>query len=357
MRTEQALTFIAHYLSGNISPEQLELFEAWRKESPENDLIVQEAEKIWNHSTIKLRLDGSDTEGEWQRLQSRIHAEKEKGVISLFVRNHWMKIAASVALLFVIYWVIKPSSEPPATIVSGDQVATVYLPDSTKVWLNVHSKLTYSHTYGEEKRDVMLEGEGYFQVTPDPDIVFRVISDKAITKVEGTVFNIKDDSTATVTVTEGKVTFSSKVSPSKNSITVEPGEKALIGIRNSKPIKIKNDDPGFASWRTRNNPVYNNETQNPMSFLSTEYDWKKNQINQSVIDGSLQNKATLAAYKNIVLKVTYTKPNGTKVTTYATVFDTVQPGQTIRYRKSLLDIFTDTKALTVSVEKAEIAEQ
>ena len=60
------------------------------------------------------------------------------------------------------------------------------LSDGTRVWLNADSKLKYPVTFGNDKREVELEGEGYFKVTKDERKPFRVVVKKQTVEVLGT---------------------------------------------------------------------------------------------------------------------------------------------------------------------------
>jgi transmembrane sensor len=49
--------------------------------------------------------------------------------------------------------------------------------------------LTYSYPFKDD-RLVQLEGEGWFEVTPDEDHPFRITAGSATVKVLGTSFNV-----------------------------------------------------------------------------------------------------------------------------------------------------------------------
>jgi len=66
----------------------------------------------------------------------------------------------------------------------------VILSDSTKVWLNAESQLKYPVVFSSDKRTVELTGEAFFEVTPNPDKPFYVISGEQSIKVLGTSFNV-----------------------------------------------------------------------------------------------------------------------------------------------------------------------
>lgn len=109
------------------------------------------------------------------------------------------------------------------------------LPDKSKVWLNAASSLTYNTNLNEGgKRKVKLEGEAYFEITPDKAHPFVVESKRQKVEVLGTHFNINaytDESSETTTLLEGSV----RVVTGNNRKDIKPGEQAL---NNGRSIKI-----------------------------------------------------------------------------------------------------------------------
>ncbi len=84
----------------------------------------------------------------------------------------------------------------------------VTLADGTKVWLNCESTLRYPVEFGDEKREVYLDGEGYFEVNKATEWPFIVNTEQMRVKVTGTKFNVKSYSTEPIvhtTLVEGSV--------------------------------------------------------------------------------------------------------------------------------------------------------
>jgi ferric-dicitrate binding protein FerR (iron transport regulator) len=81
----------------------------------------------------------------------------------------------------------------------------IHLPDGSMVILNKHSMLEYK---GAGAREVVLNGEAYFDIVRRPDEPFQVYTGKIVTRVLGTAFNIKAypaEGSIEVTVDHGKV--------------------------------------------------------------------------------------------------------------------------------------------------------
>ncbi|SHL71951.1 FecR family protein [Chitinophaga jiangningensis] len=93
----------------------------------------------------------------------------------------------------------------------------ITLPDSSVVILNSSSLLLVPDNYGQEKRQVLLDGDAWFTVNPAP-AVFTVIADKLTAEVLGTQFRMRcftNQQGATVHLLTGKL----KVSKSYHSET------------------------------------------------------------------------------------------------------------------------------------------
>ncbi|PKP07343.1 MAG: hypothetical protein CVU10_07325 [Bacteroidetes bacterium HGW-Bacteroidetes-5] len=101
------------------------------------------------------------------------------------------------------------------------------LPDGTEVFLNSNSRLTYPCRFSESSREVYLYGEAFFKVRNTDSIPFLVISDRSVTRVLGTEFNVKSDSRESkITLCKGVVEVESITSKIKRVIA--PNEQATI---------------------------------------------------------------------------------------------------------------------------------
>ena len=89
----------------------------------------------------------------------------------------------------------------------GNQLRVV-LADKTVVWLNAGSRMVYPTQFDGKTREVLLFGEGYFEVTKNPDKPFIVKTSNLDIKVLGTKFNISsyaEDNVIQTVLKEGSV--------------------------------------------------------------------------------------------------------------------------------------------------------
>lgn len=102
------------------------------------------------------------------------------------------------------------------------------LSDGTKVWLNADSKLRYPVHFEKDKREVELEGEGYFEVAKVLDKPFYVQTASERVKVLGTHFNVfsySEDKSSKVSLIEGSVEVSANNGDLKR---IKPGQESVV---------------------------------------------------------------------------------------------------------------------------------
>ncbi len=112
-------------------------------------------------------------------------------------------LAAACLLLLAgagIFWwsVTTRSTQQPDALLAKNEVQSgnnrkrLLLPDSTVVWLNKNSRLSFSlENFSRDNRTVYLEGEGFFDVAKMKDHPFIIHTAGMDIKVLGTSFNVK----------------------------------------------------------------------------------------------------------------------------------------------------------------------
>ena len=219
---------VFQYLNGHLSIEQEVQLLGWLRADEANRLLFRQWKKEWINSYASV----SSTDEAWSRFVTK-HPEAAAqqptvqplhSFIPSPLHHYWQRIAACALLLLGLgagyYW-LRPSSEAPQSDMERSELAqamtsvsaangpmTYMLPDSTKVVLNTGSELSYDASFGAVRREVHLEGEGYFEVTKDKAHEFAVFADGVEVVVTGTKFNISayaQDEQAVVTLLEGSV--------------------------------------------------------------------------------------------------------------------------------------------------------
>ncbi|ODS77936.1 MAG: hypothetical protein ABS46_17620 [Cytophagaceae bacterium SCN 52-12] len=101
----------------------------------------------------------------------------------------------------------------------GDKPMKVKLMDGSQVTLLPGSSLDYPQRFHKEKREVMLTGDAFFEITPNPAQPFLVHNGKLVTQVLGTSFWIRThqkSKSLEVEVVSGKVSVFESVAEEKS---------------------------------------------------------------------------------------------------------------------------------------------
>ncbi|GAB4025345.1 FecR family protein [Spirosoma gilvum] len=244
---------LGKFLAGETDPAESARVRQWLVSrnagisEPSHDDFVK-FERIWNAAKQpgtsgkrdKPRVDSPakqfevDTDAAWGSVQQkirtidgRVSADSSQSVTSIPRRkfewdSYWRqvtyRVAAVLALVVSLGWLVYQfrymGHDNPAihtvTLVTGDKPLRKTLPDGSRIVLNRQSTLTYPTAFANERREVTLNGEAFFDVTPDPSRPFRIKARPTVVQVLGTSFNVRAyDNNVSVAVQTGKVRFSS----------------------------------------------------------------------------------------------------------------------------------------------------
>ena len=130
----------------------------------------------------------------------------------------------------------------------------ITLSDSSTIWLNSGSKLVYPVHFASNMREVYLDGEAVFKVTPDKSHPFHVVTRNMEVKVLGTVFDLcayTDDSTVNTVLEHGSVELiykrGSVFGPTKEKMV--PGMLATFDLTDETLIQKKVNTKYYTSWK------------------------------------------------------------------------------------------------------------
>jgi len=134
------------------------------------------------------------------------------------------------------------------------QISKVILPDSSVVWLNSGTSLSYNNGYSINNRALQLNGEAFFDITHNSKIPLIVSCDNIKVKVLGTRFNVvnySENNKIHVILERGRVELLDSKGNPFNCI-LKPGQMATY-LKNTKSIKIKRTVVNeWTTWRKGN---------------------------------------------------------------------------------------------------------
>lgn len=112
----------------------------------------------------------------------------------------------------------------------------VLLDDGSSILLNTGAKVSYPTKFNNDKREVYLSGEAFFEVSKDPERPFYVYANDMVAKVLGTSFTVRSlpgKKDIELIVKTGKVAVYKRSTPEATSlelppVTVKPNQKLVF---------------------------------------------------------------------------------------------------------------------------------
>lgn len=188
-------------------------------------------------------------------------------------------------LLGYLYWQPLTDDDIRYTEVNtpAGTVIRYELPDHSIVWLNSGSRLRYSNSFKNDKREVELSGEAYFAVQANPESPFYVHTKSGMSVyVYGTRFNVNaysDENWIETTLEEGQVNV---IVPDRQALVkLEPGERLLYDKTTHQLQKSKADIDENTAWKDGKLIFRNTSLTDVLKRLSRHFN----------VDIELQNKS------------------------------------------------------------------
>jgi ferric-dicitrate binding protein FerR (iron transport regulator) len=262
------------YLEGSCSEADERKILEWKEESQENRNEFELLKNLWD--TQDLSLPEVDVEKSLEVVKQRIriysdsnetqkskifkihHKKKLSQFFNSFTTPVLLKTAAVILILFSgIYFFSKlfQNNLMKEVIVKNKELKEITLSDGTVIELDAGSSLKYPDQFGDDKREVFLSGEAYFNVTSKQKTPFIVQTGKAEITVLGTKFNVRaweETRKVAVVVVDGIVSLSSQnADNNRGEVTISVGKMSVLDENGfvSDPVEI--DTEQHLAWMNR----------------------------------------------------------------------------------------------------------
>lgn len=146
----------------------------------------------------------------------------------------------------------------------------VALPDGTIAWINSGTQMTYPASNTGAERVVELNGEAYFEVSPDKKRPFKVLSGQTEITVTGTHFNVNaydDEKDVTTTLAEGQVVVRNEA----ERVVLKPGQQVLSATSGQLTVHAT-DVEGALAWKEGYFVFDDLELRSVMKIIARWYD-------------------------------------------------------------------------------------
>jgi transmembrane sensor len=247
VKAEKFFELLSRKLAGEATIQELDELEAMLQNNTElqqlsnfvNPIKLHEqtdtskAEMAYAAHSVQMQFSGRFNNIETATSNNDVQTENpsKKSLVKYITR---FTVAAACIGLAIIYYPL--SNKPQKASPTSNEVVTrkgsnskITLSDGTTVWLNADSKLAYKGFEGTN-REVVLDGEAYFDVAKDSAHPFIIHAGSVNIKVLGTAFNVKaypDDNTVETSLIHGLVELTTN-DDKERKILLRPNEKVTI---------------------------------------------------------------------------------------------------------------------------------
>ena len=260
-------------IAGTTTEEENRQLMEWFRQCASKEEFFMLFETAWKESPDEMPRDVQ--ERMYRRLSRELDEKKTKTILlrSRFSWKIWPQIA--VACIIIVLGLVnyrmsdkqkQLSTQNFMVLAEKGQRAFITLPDSTKVWLNSDTKISYPADYGLKERNVTLVGEAYFEVAKNPDKRFIVEAKGMQVEALGTSFNVnayQNDNKIIASLFSGSV----RVSYDRHVAILKPHESVKVDLLNRSFSRYKDESmQNIALWR-KNEITFDGESLEEITHI------------------------------------------------------------------------------------------
>ncbi|MFT3935595.1 MAG: FecR domain-containing protein [Chitinophagaceae bacterium] len=305
------------FIQWAISPNESQnsYWQAFEAANPQKKEIIDQASTIIKeYRQQDFFTNEAHKEQIWQRIEKSIAQQPVISQPKVFNLRSFMRVAAAIIIIAgTSFWLLNRNASAKSITVATafGEVKTITLPDESQVTLNGNSSITYlNHWKENQRREVSIKGEGYFNVThlnKDSANIkenerFIVHCGDVNIEVLGTTFNVKARRGKTdIALITGKIRIDyTDASIGNKPVVMAPGDyleyvsqKIVVAKRLVKPAQITN-------WRTNEISFTNANLKEIAETLQDNYGYTVNVKDSSLLPLKIEGDISVATVADLL---------------------------------------------------------
>lgn len=316
LEPKQFDALVADYFSENSSElDQIQLFSSIQS-NPEFKSRFNEVNKVRVLSMLPSLQEEKHEHFQklMQQIQNQKTAETQAPAKTLVMHSTWFSSLRKIAAILVVVLTVsigsfygtrqwmkdKNDSIFTETIVPLGSKLKLVLPDGSIAWLNSGSSLKYNQNFSNKTREVILSGEGYFEVKKNTGKPFIVHANAVDVKVLGTIFDVNaydNDAKVEVNLIQGSVHVALQKGMPGEAVVLKPNERFVYDKQTQTFSTSVKDATKSAQWKTDKLYFENSSLEELAKKLERIYQVKiiieNQQIKKELFSGSINQANTL----------------------------------------------------------------
>jgi transmembrane sensor len=257
LEQQELYLLITRHFNGQTEAWEEDFLAEWLESAEENKQTYDILKDVWQashpqHNDVLVSAALQD-------VKQRIHSRRQPILIAMMKQYRTQIAAAAVVTGIVIssMFYLRHQAKPHTvayverTGLPG-QVLKLTMPDSTVVHLAPRSMIRYAQSFGKTDRNVILEGEAFFDVSKDALHPLTVQAGTLSVKVLGTRFNVahyKGTDSAAVSLVDGKVQVT--VPAQQRPFELQPGQELYYDSHAQQAYTRDYDVESVTGWTSR----------------------------------------------------------------------------------------------------------